>query len=50
MREVPLPVLTGAIVARCGELTQARCAERDWQVIALEVMPDQLARQAAQAA
>ena len=34
------PVLTGTIAARCGELIRAKCAERGWQVIALEVMPD----------
>ncbi|OHV45376.1 transposase [Parafrankia soli] len=34
------PVLAGPIGARCGELVRERCAERDWSVIALEVMPD----------
>ncbi|ABW16577.1 transposase IS200-family protein [Parafrankia sp. EAN1pec] len=34
------PVPAGPIGARCGELVRERCAERDWSVIALEVMPD----------
>lgn len=34
------PVLTGQIAARCDELIRAVCAERDWDVVALEVMPD----------
>jgi putative transposase len=33
-------VLTGTVAARCAELIRAKCAEHDWQVIALEVMPD----------
>lgn len=34
------PVLTGAVHARCEALIRAKCAEHDWPVIALEVMPD----------
>lgn len=33
-------VLTGPVAARCDELIRAKCAERDWSIIALEVMPD----------
>ena len=33
-------VLTGEVRARCEELIRGRCAEHDWPVIALEVMPD----------
>lgn len=34
------PVLTGEIGRRCDELIRTRCDERDWRVVALEVMPD----------
>ncbi|WP_432977938.1 IS200/IS605 family transposase [Dactylosporangium sp. CA-233914] len=36
------PVLTGVIAARCDELIRAKCAEHDWQVLALEVLPDRV--------
>ena len=34
------PVLTGPVRDRCEELIRARAAEREWRVVALEVMPD----------
>ena len=33
-------VLTGDIRTRCDTLIRAKCAEHDWPVIALEIMPD----------
>jgi putative transposase len=36
------PVLTTDIAARCEALIRDKCAEHDWPVIALEVMPDQV--------
>jgi putative transposase len=33
-------VLTGKIAARCDELIRSKCAEHDWQIIALEIMAD----------
>jgi putative transposase len=35
-------VLVGDIKTRCEVLIRAKCAEHDWPVIALEVMPDQV--------
>ena len=34
------PVLSGRVKARLEELIRRRAAEHDWQIIALEVMPD----------
>ncbi|GAB3140368.1 IS200/IS605 family transposase [Micromonospora sonneratiae] len=34
------PVLTGMVAQRCEELIRAKCGEHDWQIMALEVMPD----------
>jgi putative transposase len=33
-------VLGGRVKARLEELIRARAAERDWQIVALEIMPD----------
>ena len=33
-------VLTGSVAARCSALIQDKATENDWQIIALEVMPD----------
>ena len=33
-------VLTGDIKVRCEALIRAKCAEHDWLIVALEVMPD----------
>lgn len=33
-------VLTGAVQTRCDELIRAKCAEHDWPIVALEIMPD----------
>lgn len=35
-------VLTGLVAARCEELLRAKCAEHDWPIVALEIMPDQV--------
>lgn len=34
------PVLVDAVAARCAELIAEKAAEKGWQVIACEVMPD----------
>lgn len=34
------PVLTGQVASRCDELVREVCAERGWEIVALEVMPD----------
>ncbi|WP_433463864.1 IS200/IS605 family transposase [Spirillospora sp. CA-128828] len=34
------PVLGGQVAARLEELIRAKAAEHDWEIIALEVMPD----------
>lgn len=34
------PVLTGAVDARLKELIAEKCAEREWEIVALETMPD----------
>ena len=34
------PVLDGAVGVRCAELIREKAEERDWTIIALEVMPD----------
>ena len=34
------PVLTGPVAARCDELIRQVCAERGWEIVALQVMPD----------
>lgn len=34
------PVLTGAVAQRLRELIEAKAAEHDWRIVALEVMPD----------
>jgi len=36
------PVLGGSVGARLEELIRQRAAEHDWQIIALEVVPDQV--------
>jgi len=33
-------VLTDAVATRCEELIRSKCAEHDWAIIALEVLPD----------
>jgi putative transposase len=33
-------VLTGSVAARCSALIRDKATENDWQIIALEVMPD----------
>jgi len=33
-------VLADDVAARCAELIRSKCAEYDWSIIALEVMPD----------
>jgi len=33
-------VLADDVAARCAELIRSKCAEHDWSIIALEVMPD----------
>jgi putative transposase len=34
------PVLAGPVKDRCEALIRARAAERNWQIVALEIMPD----------
>lgn len=34
------PVLTGTVATRCEDLIRAKCAEHDWPIVALEIMPD----------
>lgn len=33
-------VLTDAVASRCEALIREKCAEHDWPIVALEVMPD----------
>lgn len=35
-------VLTGQIAVRCDELIRSKCAEHDWQIVALEIMADRV--------
>lgn len=34
------PVLVDRVRTRCDELIRAKCAEHDWAIVALEIMPD----------
>jgi REP-associated tyrosine transposase len=36
------PVLTDTIRARCEELIRAKATEHGWDIVALEIMPDQV--------
>lgn len=34
------PVLDGLVRARCDQLIRQKAAEHDWEIVALEIMPD----------
>ncbi len=36
------PVLVGLVAARCRELIEGKCAEHNWEILALEIQPDHI--------
>jgi putative transposase len=36
------PVLVGPVATRCRELIEGKCAEQDWQILALAIQPDHI--------